>query len=390
MGIEERFHKKIQESCGLTSKVETDETQRKKEMSPTTSKLISSPMDILLFDIYHTIPAVALIMLYGFASISIYEILSTAITHFAISWKNQTGFYLCLFFIGISVLRITGRMWVWLYYAEGHFECIRIARKNKRKLVKYRLLRLKEKNNMKEKEHWLMLLLDLEDKKQRWFFHHKSLTDIVCFVAIYLCIISVSHFTHNVILPKTSDNRHSVMKGMPSLQMKNTYHGEVSQTIIQERIVTGEPVVATCATRNMSAVSPENWHYFTEDEMNYCWWEEQKILNEKIDEELDSNETCAIMDTFFNTTEINVCQVSSKNETSWVEKCATIEDWNRLLYNEDDFYLWSKTSVASYYSFMGDASAVIINTRDSLMIHSVISGIAVFCLYKLGIIIWSF
>ena len=91
-------------------------------------------------------------------------------------------------------------MWVWLYYAEGHYECIRIARKNKRKLVKYRLLRLKEKNNMKEKEHWLMLLLDLENKKQRWFCHHKSLTDIVCFVAIYLCIISVSHFTHNVIL----------------------------------------------------------------------------------------------------------------------------------------------------------------------------------------------
>ena len=67
------------------------------------------------------------------------------------------------------------------------------------------------------------------------------------------------------------------MKGTPSLQMKNTYPGEVSQTIIQERIVTGEPVVATCATRNMSAVSPKNLHYFTEDEMNYCWWEEQKI-----------------------------------------------------------------------------------------------------------------
>ena len=83
------------------------------------------------------------------------------------------------------------------------------------------------------------------------------------------------------------------------------------------------------------------------------------------------------MDTFFNTTEINVCQVSSKNKTSWVEIYATIEDWNRLLYNKDEFYLLSKTSVASYYSFMGDASAVIINTRDTLMIHSVISGISV-------------
>ena len=143
-----------------------------------------------LFEWHHTVPAIAVVVVYCLAHLSFYEALNGVIVE---SMRSTTisvdTIYFTMGIMSCFILRITGGLWIWLN-DDGFLA------------TKFHL-------------HNRLALGSTDARIQLWFKRHARIHLALNVLAVYVCFIALSHFQQQI-LKWTLDRQQELLGNLPS------------------------------------------------------------------------------------------------------------------------------------------------------------------------------
>lgn len=344
-----------------------------------------SPTDTL-YHLHHlrahemrnTLPAIPIIFFYCIGHCCIYECVYTTLNLF-MSARGDCDIFCCLTFsLGLFLSRLSGSIWDWSYMNERKYEKIYASIKQRERYFKYQQINessqvissnpsRSNKAVVEKCKNTISSLIYAFVKKDaqilRWFKKHKVIKGIVSSIAIYSIFISTYMFTQERVAPILTNDRQSVLDGLPSAQQYQPLEGttvlnddsSISQqlsencTMVKTQTVS---VIGMRLQRKMTYLMPELYAF------NDFYGEDMPEV--EVEDDLNSNSRYCVADHV---------------------KVKTPEE----KYVEDDTYLFGILSPNSYWGFMGYHETNIVTTKSVLIFNLTISLVCIFCLKNFGV-----
>ena len=189
---------------------------------PATTKAIMARL--IRFEFYHTSGACVALVLYCFAHISVYELVSNIFLECTRhTQQSQPMLYSAVFVFALILFRLTGGIFGWVeedLYASMKFDV-----------------------------HNRLRLADFDVLILRWFRRHPMIKYASDISSLYLCFMSVSFFLQYWILPTLIDARDDILSSLPSTQY------DFCKTRLQEMLDGG--LSSSCSSIDLSGFVDE-------------------------------------------------------------------------------------------------------------------------------------
>ena len=189
---------------------------------PTTTKAMMARL--IRFEFYHTAGACVSLVLYCFAHISVYELVSNIFLECTRhTQQSQPMLYSAVFVFALILFRLSGGIFGWVeedLYASMKFDV-----------------------------HNRLRLADFDVLILRWFRRHPMIKYAIDISSLYLCFMSVSFFLHYWILPTLIDARGDILSSLPSMQF------DFCKTRLQEMLDGG--LSSSCSSIDLSGFVDE-------------------------------------------------------------------------------------------------------------------------------------
>jgi len=189
---------------------------------PTTTKAMMARL--IRFEFYHTAGACVSLVLYCFAHISVYELVSNIFLECTRhTQQSQPMLYSAVFVFALILFRLSGGIFGWVeedLYASMKFDV-----------------------------HNRLRLADFDVLILRWFRRHPMIKYAIDISSLYLCFMSVSFFLHYWILPTLIDARDDILSSLPSMQF------DFCKTRLQEMLDGG--LSSSCSSIDLSGFVDE-------------------------------------------------------------------------------------------------------------------------------------
>jgi hypothetical protein len=189
---------------------------------PATTKAMMARL--IRFEFYHTSGACVALVLYCFAHISVYELVSNIFLECTRhTQQSQLMLYSAVFVFALILFRLTGGIFGWVeedLYASMKFDV-----------------------------HNRLRLADFDVLILRWFRRHPMIKYASDISSLYLCFMSVSFFLQYWILPTLIDARDDILSSLPSTQF------DFCKTRLQEMLDGG--LSSSCSSIDLSGFVDE-------------------------------------------------------------------------------------------------------------------------------------
>lgn len=325
-------------------------------------------------DIQYSIPAMAIVILYCFAHLALYDVIIYLISYLTDIHPNPVVHNMFLMAFGFLLLRCSGGLWFWATCVDSDSYYYQFkATNNLRKKMAKKISagpgpgpfgehnRHDNDNDNTQKKNSQQVFTKLETAKRnilvkdtrilRWFKHQWTLSCIIQLFGFYCIYVPCSYFYSDTCMWYASIPRIELISGLPSLQKQNSIN-------------------LSSVFRSMLIAGPSPLLSDLEMEM----WGEGPVLK------LDA--VCSAEDT---------CPATNGNYTSDSEAAAmkTFLELSDSLYYADDEYLQSKVSSSSYYSFNGWYQAYFLTQYGQLAVSAVVFGLSFFLLTRMKINVFT-
>jgi len=349
----ERFFSKIRSTSHFFShqdkSSEENEIEREK-------RFLSSSI-LLLFELYHTIPGIAIIFLYCASYLSFFELVSTCLYDSTRNIGNQNFLYASILIISTMILRITGGIWSWASYDENNYYIHKQAMKTRvswfRRIKsndRFRKLKLGQSKRLQRNiwERWLAM----DNKVLAWFHFHAKTKLFFNLLAFSLLFLGVCHFMNNII-SSSINIRESVLKDLPSAHFSTKYPRVHESNFITDRFLANDNIPSYCMDEDGYAKKVEEYNF-------------QEFDNYFADLNNDYNK---------HSSEIGNC---------FTKPQIRFEELNCGLFKADDEYLKNRLTSLSYEYFVGYGGASLFDYKRFMVFHSINFIICILLITKLG------
>jgi len=154
------------------------------------SSFVKNLRRFILFERYHTLPAVGALIMYSVAHSSCYELIYQLHLGAFFSIQKWPLVHGLTFLVGVSLVRMSGSIWNWL--SSDLYEGVKFDMHNK------------------------LRLQDLDARLLRWIRKRKHIRLILDIVGVYLCFISIGYALNEVLLPAVCSIDNRVLEQLPS------------------------------------------------------------------------------------------------------------------------------------------------------------------------------
>jgi len=295
--------------------------------------------NIFLFELQHSPRPTAVLFLYLMCHSSFYELFSNALYSIIGDFPRQRLTFLCLTFISLLTLRITGGLFDYLGWEQ--YKISASALKERARLAK-----TKGASTLNTSDKINIQIVKMDKSTKKYFKRHKYKKQFLNVMCYYMCSMSVAHF-HAQILPPMADMTQEIVDGLPSGQ-----HGSIGGvSLIGHRLSLNRNYpfsseILPVASFGIATVNDTSQLNITAQELN----------NNGVHE----SNTCA--------------QNPGTNQN--------IYQYDDGAYLSDQDYLFSKMSLLSYWSYMHDESHKFLRTRSVLLYHATFFTTCYFTLSK--------